>query len=427
MKDFIKNNNFGKMGWLMIIYAAISYYIAAALSTDGLNFYPQAFGGMYGWNPGQITMLAGMAGWVALVGAVVFAQLIAKIGTRNAAGIINIITGVLVLVFANTKSFGVFILMVFALNFIVANVQLNLIPSNIMNVWFPRKKGVALGWATMGMPICTMTVIAILAALTAKTGGPGGAYTILGIVIIVFGILSFFWVKDNPESMGLYPDNEPISAEEMEANKKEFENHVSEWTLGKLFKNRNTWGIGVGLGLMWATTVGIVSQLIPRLSVISDGQYAGQAIFMLSVAAAVGIAGSYFWGILDTALGTKKACIFYGCWYIVAIIFLLLQPQGIVFVWISIVMVGVGIGGIGNLIPSMIGTCFGRYDFIQANKAIAPLNTIVRQSGIVLAGILSQTVYGYSGLYVILMIANIVGMILVITLIRTNKGEVTNG
>lgn len=411
------------MGWLMIIYAAISYYIAAALSTDGLNFYPNAFGGMYGWNPGQITMLAGMAGWVALVGAVVFAQLIAKIGTRNAAGIINIITGALVLVFANTKSFGVFILMVFALNFIVANVQLNLIPSNIMNVWFPRKKGVALGWATMGMPICTMTVIAILSALTAKTGGPGGAYTIFGIIIIVFGIVSFFWVKDNPESMGLYPDNEPISAEEMEANKREFENHVSEWTLGKLFKNRNTWGIGVGLGLMWATTVGIVSQLIPRLSIINDGMYAGSAIFMLSVAAAVGIAGSYFWGVLDTVLGTKKACIFYGCWYIVAIIFLLLQPQGTAFVWISIVMVGVGIGGIGNLIPSMIGTCFGRYDFIQANKAIAPLNTIVRQSGIVLAGILSQTVYGYSGLYVILMVANVIGMILVITLIRPGKQE----
>lgn len=81
-------------------------------------------------------------------------------------------------------------------------------------------------------------------------------------------------------------------------------------------------------------------------------------------------------------------------------------------------MVGIGIGGIGNLIPSMIGTCFGRYDFIQANKAIAPLNTIVRQSGIVLAGILSQTVYGYTGLYVVLLVADIVGIILTVALIN---------
>lgn len=418
MKEFLKNNNFGKWGWSMIIYAAVSYYISAALSTDGLNFYPAQFEAAYGWNSGLITTLAGIAGWVALIGAVVFAQIIARIGTKKSAGIINIITGVLVLIFANTTNFVLFVIMIFAINFIVANVQLNLIPSNIMNVWFPKKKGVALGWATMGMPVCTATVIAILTALTIKTGSVGGAYSIFAVVIIVFGVISFFWVKENPESMGLYPDNEEISAEEIEANKKEFESHVSEWTMGKLLKNKNTWGIGVGLGLMWATTVGIVSQLIPRLSSINEGAYAGQALFMLSAAAIIGIAGSYFWGILDTAMGTKKACVIYGIWYVVAIVFLLLQPKSAACVWISVVMVGIGIGGIGNLIPSMIGTCFGRYDFIQANKAIAPLNTIVRQSGIVLAGILSQTVYGYSGLYVILLIADILGIVLTLVLIR---------
>lgn len=71
----------------------------------------------------------------------------------------------------------------------------------------------------------------------------------------------------------------------------------------------------------------------------------------------------------------------------------------------------------------MIGTSFGRYDFIQANKAIAPLNTIVRQSGIVLAGIFSQTIYGYSGLYVVLLIADVIGLILVATLVSDKPQE----
>ena len=421
MKDFLKNNDFGKWGWSMIVYAGISYYIGAALSTDGLNFYPTQFEALHGWNAGFITTMAGIAGWVALAGAVIFAHFIAKIGTRKSAGIINILTGVLVLIFANTSNFILFVAMVFALYFIVVNVQLNLIPNNIMNVWFPRKKGMALGWATMGMPICTATVVVLLTAWTVKFGSAAVAYSIFGILIIAFGVLSFFWVKDNPESLGLYPDNEPISKEELEANKKELESHVSDWTMGKLLKNRNTWGIGVGLGLMWMTTIGIVSQLIPRLVSINNGIYAPKALFILSVAAVMGIAGSYFWGILDTALGTKRACVFYGVWYIVAIVFLLLQPQGLAFVWISVVMVGIGIGGIGNLIPSMIGTCFGRYDFIQANKAIAPLNTIVRQSGIVLAGILSQTVYGYSGLYVVLLIADVAGVFMTVFLIRPKK------
>lgn len=84
------SNNFGKWGWFMILYAGISYYVSAALSTDGLNFYPAQFEMLHGWNAGLITSL--------------------------------------------TSSLAVFIVMIFAINFIVANVQLNLIPNNIMNV-----------------------------------------------------------------------------------------------------------------------------------------------------------------------------------------------------------------------------------------------------------------------------------------------------
>ena len=42
-------SNFGKWGWSMIIYCAISYYLAAALSTDALNWFPAAFQAYHGW------------------------------------------------------------------------------------------------------------------------------------------------------------------------------------------------------------------------------------------------------------------------------------------------------------------------------------------------------------------------------------------
>ena len=51
------------------------------------------------------------------------------------------------------------------------------------------------------------------------------------------------------------------------------------------------------------------------------------------------------------------------------------------------VIAGSLIGGIGNLIPSMIGTCFGRFGFIQANRLIAPVNTVIRCTGLVIIGI----------------------------------------
>ena len=53
---------------------------------------------------------------------------------------------------------------------------------------------------------------------------------------------------------------------------------------------------------------------------------------------------------------------------------------------IASIFVGFGIGGIGNLIPSIIGTCFGRFGFIRANQLIAPMNTAVRSLALVIIG-----------------------------------------
>ena len=414
-------SNFGKMGWSMIIYAALSYYIASALGADLLNYYPAQYAELYGWNPGVITAMAGLAGWGGVIGAILWAYVVPKMGLKNAAGVFNIITGAMVMVFANIRSFVGFIILIFAILFIAGSVQVNLIPNNLMAVWFPKKKGIALGWATMGMPLCSATILLICTFLQNLTGSIQTTFTILGGVIVVFGIVSFFWVKNSPESVGCYPDNEVMTPEEFEASKKEIERHVSGWTLGKLLKNKSVWGIGVGLGLIWMTTAGVISQLVPRLMSVAGGIYTPLAIPMVTIASVIGILGSYFWGWLDQKIGTKKACYVYGLWYVVALILMIMQSISVVFVWLSVVMVGIAIGGIGNLIPSLVTSSFGRYDFIEAQKVIAPLNTIVRCAGIILAGILSQTAWGYTGLYVVLIVTTIIGIIMIRFLVRENE------
>lgn len=423
-----KSTGFGKWGWSMIFYCAISYYIAGAIGSDGLNFFPAQFEMSKGFNASLTTTLAGLAGWSAIIGGVVFAQMVAKIGARKTAVIGNIATGVFVLLFALTNSFPVFIVALILSIFVAGSVQINVVPNTMMNVWFPKKKGLALGWSTMGLPLCTATFIILLNVLMHITGSISGAYVVFAIIIILFGIISIFWCKNSPEELGLAPDNEVMSAEEIAKNKAELENHVSQWTAGRLIKNPTVWGIGLGLGLLWMTTVGIVSQLIPRLvndvyipAGMTPEAAQAKAIPMLTIAAVFGIFGSWAWGWLDMKIGTKKACYLYGAWYIVTLILMIFQPQGgSVVVMLSVIFAGIGIGGIGNLIPSMIGTCFGRYDFIQVNKVVAPINTITRCSGVIVAGIMSATKFGYNGAYVVFLITNIIGMLMIAMIKKQN-------
>ncbi len=377
-------SNFGGWGWAMILYCGISYYLAAALSTDTLNWYPAAFQGFHGWGESFVNMcntMAGVGGWVGIAAAIIFSAMTIKVGSRIMALIGNLICGVLCIVMAMTNSQGIFFAMIICMVFVGGTIQLNCVPNNIMNVWFPKKKGIALGWASMGLPVCTATIILIFSAI----GNPRTAYILLGIVCFAFGFISLAWAKNTPEEVGCVPDNDKdVDPEEAKALMEKQTEAAKKMTMGVIAKDKNTWLIGIGHGLLWMTTIGLVSNFVTKM--VMTGVDSNFAVTMLTVAAIVGIVGSYIWGWLDQKFTTRIASVIYGVWYLVALLIMIFQNGSTFMVVLAAIFVGFGIGGIGNLIPSMVGTCFGRFGFIQANRLVAPINTAVRSCALVIIG-----------------------------------------
>jgi sugar phosphate permease len=284
------------------------------------------------------------------------------------------------------------------------------VPNTLVTMWFPRKKGMAFGWATMGMPICTAIFPQIMHLLFGKVG-VSPAFLVWGIVIVIFGILSIFWVKNSPEDVGCTPDNEPMSKEQIEANLKAEKSHVSQWTVGKLLKNKNVWMIGLGNGLHWLVTVGIVVQLVPRI--VMAGYSTNFGLNMLTLAAVIGIAGSYFWGWLDQKTTTRLASIIYGVFYIAALIFLIFMENSFGFVMIATVLAGIGIGGVANLLPSLIATVFSRYDFVVACRVILPINVFIRSFAFAIMGFALTRFGNYTFAYVLFIVFCVIGCVFV--------------
>ena len=130
-------NNFGKWGWSMIIYCALSYYIAAALATDALGWYPAAFAAFRGWGdnmPNLCNAMVGVAGWISVIGAFVFSVLAAKKGSRWMAVFGNLVCGVATIIFAVTKSLPLFLAMIIIQVVVGGTIQVNIVPNNIMNI-----------------------------------------------------------------------------------------------------------------------------------------------------------------------------------------------------------------------------------------------------------------------------------------------------
>jgi hypothetical protein len=59
----------------------------------------------------------------------------------------------------------------------------------------------------------------------------------------------------------------------------------------------------------------------------------------------------------------------------------------------------------------MIGTCFGRFGFIQANRLIAPVNTLIRCTGLIIIGVVGVTNLTLS--YWIFMAGTVLAIILI--------------
>lgn len=404
-------SNFGKKGWLMIILAGIAFWFVTGMTVDGLNVILAAISEQSGLDYNSLLSWSTPAGWAAIPGAVLWAAMCDKKGIKFTMVSTMILSAVVFIVYGFSNTLTMYIIFAALVNFATCGFS-HVAGNTLMASWFPRKKGLALGWATIGQNLSTAAFVPFVSLLIGVLDC-GKGLSVISIIMIVFAIVIAFLVKDTPEECGCTPDNDVLTREEIERNMEDYKNYVSPFTVRKLLSMKATWQIGLGFGALYMVTIGLVSQLIPRLMEI--GYSKGTALTYMTIAAIIGCFGSYFWGWLDQKISTKKASIVYAFWYIAALILQCLPMTNITTI-LSIIMIGWGIGGIGNLAASIVATKFGRYDFVKAFGVLNPLMSVVRCCAYSVLAFGLSTFGSYAGAYVIFIVVNVVAVILIWTL-----------
>jgi MFS family permease len=144
---------------------------------------------------------------------------------------------------------------------------------------------------------------------------------------------------------------------------------------------------------------------------MDQGYEMNKAVGYLSAAAVIGIVGSYLWGWLDQKFSVRSASIVYCIWYIIAIILLLTGGKSTTF--LAVFFVGIALGGIGNLAPSMVAYTFGRSEFASVNRVIAVIMAIVMPLAFAIMGISYEKTQSYDAAYKVLIGIAIVSAILI--------------
>ena len=124
--------------------------------------------------------------------------------------------------------------------------------NNMVANWFPTRKGVIIGLVTIGFTLGAMVGLMVLGTVIMKLGLTGG-YAVCGLLVLIVTLFGFLTLRDYPEEIGCFPDNDRSMTREM-ANAMLEEGRKmaadSPWTPKRVLGTWQMWCIAISCGLM---------------------------------------------------------------------------------------------------------------------------------------------------------------------------------
>lgn len=380
---------------LITVYAGILFLACACVNAGMTNTILPRICELRGWEYADVLPFMSYGGYIGAAATLLFAQLVVKKGAKFVIVLGLVLGGLCLALYGHTTAYAAFVLCVIG-NRVFSCAYQQAGCTALLNNWFPRKKGVVLGWATMGIILSDVIWSPYIPRAIDAVGAPV-TMIIVGAVFLLLALFAALAIKNIPEELGCYPDNDPAGLDNLAASQAAMQSYRTPFTWGRLLRTPQVWQIGITWGLLWMIAVAFVSQLVRRC--VSIGYTPDFAVRVLQIASVIGLFGSWLFGWLDTRLGTKRATAIYAA--VIAVFFVLgiFQPLSPVFIWVSACGIMACVGGIANLSPSMVGTVFGRWDFAAANRLISPIIMAVSSSAFLLASLFLKSRWGYDGMY----------------------------
>jgi MFS transporter, OFA family, oxalate/formate antiporter len=395
-------SNFGGRGWILIFLAGFSVLLQSSLINDSLNFTIPGFADVYGWNISLLYIFSTITSWVAVVAAGAWGAISVKKGPKFVWTLGLLIAAITAIVWSQTRILWLYFVVLMVAS--IAGNGFNWIGNyTICSNWFPKKKGLVMGWVTIGFPLSAMVTAPIVQQVLKDNGVMDGlSYLYFGYAgfAILLLLLVFVFTKNYPEELACYPDND--SSFDKEAMNKDHAKGLeyqktSPWTVKKLLRTKQVWIIGLCEGVLGMMCIGIMTNFVPRATKL--GYSMSEILIMLPVTGFIACFGSYLCGVFDAHVGPKKATIWTMVIAIIAII-LNITPTRITF-WLSLPFFGFMLGGAANYLVSITNHLWGRYDFPRAYMVAIIINNMVTALGVSIVGVIG-TMVNYTAAYVVL-------------------------
>lgn len=398
--------NFGKAGWGTIIFCMAMFWFFVGFCTDGNNVTAPAVADHLGIQSGTVLQMNSYGGMIGVVFYIFMGQLTQKIGARKVSGIALLISGIAYIMIGNCPNLAVYTIAYICLMGSIMSAGY-VVGGALVAQWFPKRKGVVMGYTTMGLNIASATWVPMMTLIVNKIGIEKGVI-IPSVCVAILAVIGWIFMRNTPQERGLNPDGVSDEVFEREYNTNDAE-HDSRWTVKKLLKTRGMWTVAIATGILQCCSTGVMSQLVVRNQEL--GMSPTQAVSMMTIIAVVGIFGSWLIGVLDDKFGTKKVMIIFCLWYALAILANVTNTTWGMYV--AVFMIGISIGGSANFMTSFPSSVFGRHGFEKVNSVIFPIQSIITACAFLVDGISLNVTGSLRWSYLILAIIALINMIVI--------------
>ena len=380
------------LGYSLVVHSIIMYLVSTWIVALSANYIIPAMAEKYGVLPPVLYNINTYAALISVLAAFFLAHMTLKYGVRIVTVISLLICGLA----AFLSGFAASVL-VYAIGMVImfccAQGYGFVVTNTLMANWFPRKKAVVLGITTCGTFVGNMTLTPAFAAILGRSGIES-AMSMYGVLCIVLGVASFFWIKNRPEEAGLFPDNDSTGLESLQTLKEAAKNYQTAWPVKRLLKTPVLWFFVIGFGFMFLMSSGIPAQWIPMM--VSRGIDPQTALTILMTSSAVGLVGSVVTGFIDKKFGARITSLIMCGFFLASLVTMAMSTaQNITIVFIFII--SFFLGGCFNMCPSLAITIFGAREYNAVNRLIHPLTQVIKSLSFLIIGISASIAPGAVG------------------------------
>ena len=408
-------------GWWLSVLAGVVMVVTSVPIFHSMTVWAPVLERQFGWSRAQLGLALTFTRVEGGLMGPVEGYLVDRFGTRK-----MLVAGLVVLAGAFVLFSGVQNLWMFYLAFIIMSMGAGLggwVPQmTMLNHWFVRRRGTAMGVSMMVMGVGALLVVPAIAWAIdpdhQRIGWRATALIVAGVAFVSAVVLPMF-IRNRPQDVGLLPDGDESEDLLQEANEATAHsasvaatmpaNGDVELTVGQALRTQGFWCIAFGHGFASMIILAIMTHLGLMMEDLGYGIQTTAWIVM--VYTAVSIVFQFAGGYLGDRIPKNLALFVFTTLQGVAVV-ILTFAGGLSGFYAFAVLFGIGFGGRTPLTTAIRGEYFGRASFGRIlGVSTVPMNVLLLIAA-PMAGYMHDRLGDYDAAFITLAGLNFLGAFL---------------